>query len=112
MKLRTYQAYSMAEALAAVKRDLGSDAIILNTRSFKRGGLLGLARRTVIELTATSGDQPAPRSAATAPKRTPPRVREPGVAPNAGASGPPAAQIGEPDAVARPPALTPNEPNG
>ena len=48
MKLKTYQAYSMAEALTAVKGDLGADAVILNTRSFKRGGVLGLGRRTIV----------------------------------------------------------------
>ncbi len=53
---RTYQAFSMAEALAAVKYDLGQDAVILNTRSFKRGGLLGLGRRTVVEVTASARD--------------------------------------------------------
>jgi flagellar biosynthesis protein FlhF len=46
----------MAEALAAVKMDLGQDAVILNTRSFKRGGLLGLGRRTVVEVTAAARD--------------------------------------------------------
>lgn len=80
MNLRTYQAYSMAEALAAVKRDLGADAIILNTRTFQRGGLLGLGRRTIIELTASantpadgsrSGSTPAERTAAIASAATP-----------------------------------------
>lgn len=56
MKLKTYQAYTMAEALAAVKRDLGSDAVILNTRTFQRGGVLGIGRKTIVEVTAT----PAP----------------------------------------------------
>lgn len=51
-QVRTYHAYSMAEALAAVKRDLGANAVILNTRSFQRGGILGLGRKTVFELTA------------------------------------------------------------
>jgi flagellar biosynthesis protein FlhF len=46
----------MAEALAAVKYDLGQDAVILNTRSFKRGGLLGLGRRTIVEVTASARD--------------------------------------------------------
>jgi len=102
VKLRTYQAYSMAEALAAVKRDLGSDAIILNTRSFKRGGLLGLARRTVIELTATAGDATTPRAPGGA---VAPRSRGQHVAP--GAPGvPPAPAPAEPveiDHVALPP---------
>lgn len=60
MNLKTYHAYSMAEALTAVKHDLGPDAVILNTRSFKRGGFLGLARRTVIEVTATAAAQVTP----------------------------------------------------
>ncbi|MCP3905451.1 MAG: flagellar biosynthesis protein FlhF [Planctomycetes bacterium] len=59
--LKTYQAYSMAHALAAVKRDLGPDAVILNTRSYKRGGILGIGSRTVFELTATVGAAPANR---------------------------------------------------
>jgi flagellar biosynthesis protein FlhF len=63
---RTYQAYTMAEALAAVKYDLGPDAIILNTRSFKRGGLLGLGRRGIVEVTAASKE--AANAAAGAPK--------------------------------------------
>ena len=32
----------MSEALAEVKHDLGRDAVILHTRSYRRGGLLGL----------------------------------------------------------------------
>jgi|GEM_PF-5136123 len=42
MKLRTYRAASIADALADIKRDLGSDAVILHTRTFKAGGVLGL----------------------------------------------------------------------
>ncbi len=47
----------MAEALAAAKRDLGADAVILETRTFKRGGLLGIGRKTIFELTATTADR-------------------------------------------------------
>ncbi|MHC4126875.1 MAG: flagellar biosynthesis protein FlhF [Planctomycetota bacterium] len=57
MGVKTYQAYRMAEALAAAKRDLGADAVILETRTFKRGGLLGVGRRTIFELTATTSDR-------------------------------------------------------
>jgi len=56
VKLKTYQAYTMAEALAAVKRDLGQTAVILHTRTFKRGGFLGLGRKTIVEVTATAGE--------------------------------------------------------
>jgi len=57
MAVKTYQAYTMNEALAAAKRDLGSDAVILETRSFKRGGFLGLAKKTIFELTAAEADR-------------------------------------------------------
>jgi flagellar biosynthesis protein FlhF len=65
--LKTYHAYTMAEALAAVKRDLGVDAVILHTRSFKRGGFLGLFRRTVVEVTATPAAAPQPARIVLAP---------------------------------------------
>ena len=42
----------MAEALTFVKADLGSDAVILHTRTFDRGGFLGFGKRTVVEITA------------------------------------------------------------
>ncbi len=71
MKFRTYQAYTMAEALAAVKRDLGTDAVILNTRSFVRRTLLGLRRRMIVEVTATPADEARPRRAAAPTRRMP-----------------------------------------
>jgi flagellar biosynthesis protein FlhF len=68
MGVKTYQAYSMAESLSAAKRDLGPDAVILETRTFKRGGLLGIGRRTICELTASTADR-AELSGATPPPR-------------------------------------------
>ncbi|HSW46085.1 MAG TPA: flagellar biosynthesis protein FlhF [Phycisphaerae bacterium] len=53
MNLRTYQGNSMAEALDKVKEDLGRDAVILHTRTVKRGGLWGVGARTVVEITAS-----------------------------------------------------------
>ena len=53
MNLKTYQAENMAQALARVRRDLGRDAVILNTRTFKKGGFLGIGGKTVVEITAT-----------------------------------------------------------
>ncbi len=59
----------MSEALQRVKDDLGRDAVILNTRSFKRGGVLGWGAQRMVEITASHTDQvaeftPAERSAA------------------------------------------------
>ena len=42
MNTKTYCAGTMAEALAEVKQDLGRDAVILHTRSFRKGRLLGM----------------------------------------------------------------------
>ena len=43
----------MSEALAEVKHDLGRDAVILHTRNFRKGGVLGLfGGRPVWEVTA------------------------------------------------------------
>ena len=55
MNLQTYQSKTMAEALAQVRRELGKEAVILNTRTFKRGGLFGIGGKRVVEITATAG---------------------------------------------------------
>lgn len=84
MKLKTFRAPTMAEALTQVKKDLGKDAVILHTRSVKVGGILGFRAKTIVEITAA--DEPVPtrrplgepklrasqaaRSSAEAPART------------------------------------------
>lgn len=54
MNLKTYRAASIADALQQIKKDLGPDAVILHTRTFKRGGWLGFGGRTLVEITASS----------------------------------------------------------
>ncbi|MDG1898236.1 MAG: hypothetical protein P8I74_00060, partial [Phycisphaerales bacterium] len=68
MKVRTYLAHSMDEAVQAVRRDLGSDAVILETRATRRGGFLGIFSRTLVELRATTADQVRPKKAPTSPE--------------------------------------------
>lgn len=53
MDLKTFQARSMSDALAKVKGALGKDAMILHTRTIKRGGILGIGARNYVEITAT-----------------------------------------------------------
>jgi flagellar biosynthesis protein FlhF len=53
MDLKTYRSKTMAGALAEVKKDLGPDAVILRTRSFKAGGVLGFGGSSIVEITAT-----------------------------------------------------------
>ncbi|MFA9478666.1 flagellar biosynthesis protein FlhF [Phycisphaerales bacterium AB-hyl4] len=55
MNLRTFTARTMAEALVHVRRTMGADAVILHTRSYKRGGILGIGAKAVVEVTAADG---------------------------------------------------------
>jgi len=52
MSPKTYQADTMAAALAKVKQDLGQRAVILRTRTVKTGGLFGVGCRSIVEITA------------------------------------------------------------
>jgi len=62
MNSKTYQASTMSEALAEVKHELGRDAVILHTRSFRKGGVLGLfGGHPVWEVTAAPNVNVLPR---------------------------------------------------
>lgn len=54
MKLKTYTASTMAQALAQVRKDLGTEAMILHTRSYRTGSWLGLGGKPMVEITASS----------------------------------------------------------
>ncbi len=43
----------MAAALEKVKNDLGRDAVILHTRTIRKGGVLGVGAKSIIEITAS-----------------------------------------------------------
>lgn len=60
MTLRTYRARTMADALTEVKKDLGRDAVILHTRSYRVGGWFGFGAKPIVEITASTGDERAP----------------------------------------------------
>lgn len=62
MQLKTFRGPTMADALSAVKKALGSSAVIVHTRTYKIGGWMGLGARSVVEITATSD---TPQSLAT-----------------------------------------------
>lgn len=53
MNLRTFRGTTMAEALTEVKKGLGKDAVILHTRTYRVGGVMGLGGREVFEITAS-----------------------------------------------------------
>ena len=54
MKLKTYTADTMAQALAQVRKDLGPDAMILHTRSYRTGAWFGIGGKNMVEITASS----------------------------------------------------------
>src|SRR6188508_1794816 len=52
MNLQTFKAPTMAECLAEVKRVMGSDAVIMHTRTYIIRKWLGFKRREMVEITA------------------------------------------------------------
>ncbi len=76
MTAKTYVAPSMAEAISEVKRDLGRDAVILHTRSVRRGGLFRLiGARREWEVTAAANVNVPPRGSEGRYVAEPPRPR-------------------------------------
>lgn len=58
MRVKRFVGDSVAETMGKVKRDLGSDAVILQTRQFREGGLFGLFGQLKVEITAAIEDPP------------------------------------------------------
>ncbi len=52
MKIRRYIAKNTQEAILKVKMDLGSEALILNTRKVKKKGIIGLFSKPMVEVLA------------------------------------------------------------
>lgn len=66
----------MADALEQVKRQFGRDAVILNTRTFTRGGFLGLGGRPYVEITAAKDRSDLPGVACRGPVTPRARARD------------------------------------
>ncbi len=54
MQVKKFQGESMQEALLKVKQTMGQDAVILHTKTFSRGGFLGLGGREIVQVTASN----------------------------------------------------------
>ena len=59
MRVKTFEAASMQEALNIVKQDMGEEAFILSTRTRHRKAASGLGEEAVIEVTAAVDEAPA-----------------------------------------------------
>ncbi len=66
MKVKTFRAQNMREALAQVRRSFGGEAVILYTKSVRAPGLWGYFGRQVVEIAAAS-DVPRPEESSVAP---------------------------------------------
>ena len=68
MQIKIFKAGTMKEAMSAMKAELGDDAVILHSKKYREGGILGIGSREVVEITAaveeTSLPKPAPRPTA------------------------------------------------
>jgi len=58
MQIKKYEVFEMTQALEAIKKEMGPDAVILSTREIRKGGF-GLLSRPMIEVTAAV-DPPSP----------------------------------------------------
>ena len=52
MRVKRYDGNSMRDVLAQVRMELGSDAVILYTKTYKKGGVLGLLAKERVEVLA------------------------------------------------------------
>lgn len=71
MRIKTFQASSVQEALSLARQDLGDDAVVLNTRQVKSGGLLGLGGSNKVELMVAVDDEPSNSNTTQTPPRPP-----------------------------------------
>lgn len=65
MNIKRYRAASMREALESAKRELGEDALVIETRRVRAGGVLGLGGRELVEVSIADDDSSAKTNAKT-----------------------------------------------
>lgn len=58
MKIKKYTAPTMPEVMKEVRKDFGTDAVILQSKEVKKGGFLGLFKKTFIEVVAGVDPEP------------------------------------------------------
>lgn len=72
MRIKTFEATTMQEALTLARAELGEEAVVLNSKHVKSGGVLGLGGGTRVELMAAVDDSaPMPIKQVAAPSAAP-----------------------------------------
>lgn len=69
MRLKTYVVQNMTEAIPLIKKDLGADALILNTKKIKTGGFLGFFKKEKLEVIAAAEPSKDEKKTAAKPKQ-------------------------------------------
>ncbi len=77
MQIKVFKAGTMKEAMAAMKAELGPNAIILHSKKYKESGLWGLRSREIVEITAAVEES---TMATKQPKTAPPPRYKPSTA--------------------------------
>lgn len=55
MKIKEFEALTLKECLQQVRQELGSEAVILETRKFRKGGILGWGAKDAVRIVAGTG---------------------------------------------------------
>lgn len=61
MKLKKFTAPTMPEAMQQIRSELGSNAVILQSKEVKKGGVLGFFQKKQVEVVAALDPEPTPR---------------------------------------------------
>ncbi|BAE84762.1 flagellar biosynthesis protein FlhF [Desulfitobacterium hafniense] len=64
MRVKRFVGDTVAETMGKVKKELGADAVILQTRQFKEGGVLGLFGKHKVEVMAAIEEEPVSKEQA------------------------------------------------
>ncbi len=89
MQIKEFEGFTLKECLQQVRTELGPDAVILETRKFRKGGILGLGAKDVVCIVAAIGitvqsDLPSAKSGSGgSPMQTKPYADDEGLRPAA-----------------------------
>ena len=61
MRVKKYLVETMPEAMSLIRQELGKDAVIVSTKQVKTGGLAGMFRKRMIEVTAAVDENASSR---------------------------------------------------
>ncbi len=81
MQIKVFKAGSMKDALAAMKAELGPNAVILHSKKYRESGLLGFRSKEVVEITAALDEDTPASESAPKPASAPPPPPKPNMSP-------------------------------